>query len=303
MFAKSRPIVASLLLLLLIPLPVHAQGLLSGVRSSVNSKNHSSESSHHDDEDHHDSHHDHGDDDDDNFLGSLLGSMIGGFLGGGDDHHHDEHHADHHHHEHDLDWGDNPIAPSPEVYFAQYPYANDLDGYMMSEDWVPAPPQSWSARAWFEYGDDYDSLHRWAGRFLVEGCHNWGVDGRWNVYTERISPGVTDNLNIGDANVFFRLGESAHVQARLGLGMNWLADAGSTDLGWNSTLKIDVYPARPVVISGGLDYGSLGGAEMFHGEISVGVIWNRFEIFGGYDYRKIDSTELEGPMFGARIWF
>ncbi len=42
---------------------------------------------------------------------------------------------------------------------------------------------------------------------------------------------------------------------------------------------------------------------MFHGAASLGVMWKRVEFFSGYDYRKIGPVELEGPLFGARVWW
>ena len=30
---------------------------------------------------------------------------------------------------------------------------------------------------------------------------------------------------------------------------------------------------------------------------------DRFELFGGYDYRRIGNIELKGPMAGLQIWF
>jgi len=198
-----------------------------------------------------------------------------------------------------------PAAESidPLMSFAHYPYADDLDGNMMYSDSSTARPQAGSKRLWFEYGSDFDDIDRWTGKFLVEGKQGFALDGGWNYYTERLAPAVQDNLHVGDVNLLFRLVETPKTQWRLGVGMNWFHSREMTDLGLNVTTKVDCYPINPIVFSGEVDYGGVGDAEMFHGGVSVGVIWNHVEIFSGYDYRKIGPVELEGPMFGVRLWW
>jgi len=189
----------------------------------------------------------------------------------------------------------------PLMSFAHYPYADDLNGNMMYSNSLTARPRS--SRFWFEYGSDFDDVDRWTGKFLIEGSHGFGLDGDWNYYTERLGPGVQDNLHVGDANFLFRLIETPKTQWRLGVGMNWFHSRDMTDLGLNVTTKVDYYPIQPLIFSGEVDYGGIGDAEMFHGALSLGLIWNHVELFGGYDFRKIGPVELEGPMFGVRLWW
>jgi hypothetical protein len=84
--------------------------------------------------------------------------------------------------------------------------------------------------------------------------------------------------------------------------MNWMDDS-QTDLGVNFTLRSDWQPCWPLVLSGEMDFGTLGHAFLFHGNATVGVMVRRCEVFVGYDYRTIDSIELEGPLVGLRVWF
>lgn len=242
-------------------------------------------------------------DDDDSFLGELLGSIIGGIFEGATCRHRRRNRDI----QYEYDDGETPIsgnAHATEMYFAPYPYADGYVGYMVpSMVFLPEIPQTGSRRIQFEFGSDFDDIDRWAVRFLLEGTSGWGLDGDWNYYTERVSPGVQDHLHVGDVNVLFRLVETERIQGRLGIGVNWFDSGSVSDVGINGTVKVDVYPVQPIIMSGEVDYGTLGDAEMFHGMVSLGVNWRRAEIFAGYDYRKIGPVKLEGPMFGVQLWW
>jgi hypothetical protein len=195
------------------------------------------------------------------------------------------------------------LPAEPDMYFTRYPYADGWRGYMMHESWVPARPRTLTGRVSLEYGSDFDDIGRWGLKALVENYGGWGAEFDWNLYVEQLAAGGTDSLHVGDINLLYRLLEAPRMQGRLGIGGNWLSDSRETALGFNSTVKVDIYPRRPLIISGEIDYGRLGGAEMFHGNVTVGAIWDRVEFFGGYDYRKIGSVKLEGPLIGLRLWF
>jgi len=85
--------------------------------------------------------------------------------------------------------------------------------------------------------------------------------------------------------------------------VNLLGDAFGSDAGFNMTAKADVFPAEPWVVSGEFDLGTIGDAEMFHAAGKVGLMLDRVELFGGYDYRDIGGVALQGPMAGIQVWF
>jgi hypothetical protein len=85
--------------------------------------------------------------------------------------------------------------------------------------------------------------------------------------------------------------------------MNWLAAGGQEEYDWNSTFKFNAFPGQPWIVSGEVDYGELGSVHQVHTALSTGVNWKHGEVFIGYDYRKIGSTELHGPMLGGRLWW
>ena len=77
----------------------------------------------------------------------------------------------------------------------------------------------------------------------------------------------------------------------------------NSDAGLNFTLGADFYPNDPFIVSGEIDWGWLGAADLFHGRVSLGVIHHGWEMFAGYDYYHIGDVEIDGPMLGLRFWF
>jgi hypothetical protein len=185
--------------------------------------------------------------------------------------------------------------------FAPYPYAGGCDGLMVSES--PGFGKNWSGRGGFELGSDFDGFDRSAASFLVEGTSGLGLDFNWNSYTEELPGGGHDELHVGKLDLMYRIAESDRTVVRVGLGAAWLGDRDDTDWGVNFTLQADLAPADPFVVSGELDLGTLGDAQHLHAAGTVGVMLNRCEVYGGYDYRRIGDVELEGPMIGLRVWF
>lgn len=195
-----------------------------------------------------------------------------------------------------------PAVISPSNFFSRYPYADGCDGFMTCEP-SQQSHRTWTARTQFEYGNDFDDVSRWSANVLVQGSGGWGLDFNWNEYSETLDSGGSDELRVGDFNVIYRIVETEQVQWRAGIGFNWLSDSIGNDYGINYSLGMDLTPKRPWIISGKIDWGAIGDAKMLHGRVSVGAIWDRVEVFTGYDYRRIGSVPLHGPMAGVRIWF
>jgi hypothetical protein len=82
-----------------------------------------------------------------------------------------------------------------------------------------------------------------------------------------------------------------------------MPDGPYTRYGFNITYGGDVFPCKPVVISSSLDLGNLGSASVIRLRGTVGLIHRHWEVFGGYDFYRIGSVDLQGPMAGLRLWF
>jgi len=190
----------------------------------------------------------------------------------------------------------------PTDVFLSYPYEDDFDGYIVKSR-HPENESNASARLSLEGGFETNDIGRGSAGFLVQGIDGLGLDTQWNVYTEDLPGGGIDRLRIGDFNLHYRVAESENMHWRVGIGFNWLKDVVATDYGINFTLGMDWFPAKPIVVSTEVDWGTVGTAEMFHGRVTTGVLLERVEVFGGYDYRTIGSVPLHGPVVGMGLWF
>ncbi|MCO6046116.1 hypothetical protein NG895_19625 [Aeoliella sp. ICT_H6.2] len=185
--------------------------------------------------------------------------------------------------------------------FAPYPYALGADGFMLTT--TPGCGHGWSGRIQVEGGSDFDAIDRTGLSFLIEGQGGLGIDFDWDSYSEDLPGGGQDEVHVGEFDVLYRFAETDQTLLRAGLGAAWFGDRYDTDFGINFTLKADFAPCDPVVLSGEIDLGTLGDAEHLHLSGTAGVMLNRCEIYGGYDYRRIGEVEIQGPMVGLRFWF
>ncbi|MBC7819808.1 MAG: hypothetical protein IAG10_23235 [Planctomycetaceae bacterium] len=188
------------------------------------------------------------------------------------------------------------------LLLADYPYAGGWDGYFVNQDPEPDWTKRWSGRFLVESGTDFDGLQKHGGRLRLDTTSRFGLDTEWNFRRESLSPGH-DTLWNGDVNLVYRFAQSQRAAFYTGLGVNWLSDRFGSDAGFNFTYGADFYPAKPWVLSGSIDWGTLGHASAFHGRATVGVMLNRLEVFTGYDYYKLGSTSLPSFVAGVQLHF
>lgn len=195
--------------------------------------------------------------------------------------------------------------------FLPFPYSQGEPGLMWPkppddalEPEGPAPiVRGWLARFSVDESNDFQGLNRVNGRLLLDSACAIGLQLNWSYLDERLDNGRHDTLTIGDADVVFRLVQCPAAQWRAGFGARWATDVPDTAWGFNFTTGFDWFPIKPVVVSADVDLGTLRSAGVFHGRITGGVVWNRFEFFTGYDYLQIGCVDLQGPVLGLRAWF
>ncbi len=188
------------------------------------------------------------------------------------------------------------------LWMAEYPYANDRDGYFVTDESKQDWSKPWSGRFLAESGTDFDGLQKHGGKLRLDTSSRWGLDTEWNFRRESLSSGH-DTLWNGDANVIYRFAQSQRAAFYTGLGVNWLSDRLGGNAGFNFTYGADFFPADPWVLSGSIDWGTLGHATQFHGRATVGVMLNRLEVFTGYDYLRIGGTSLPSFVAGVQLYF
>jgi len=197
--------------------------------------------------------------------------------------------------------------------FLKYPYADHRPGSMLivpqcqplSEvfpDGASPRLQPWSFQLALEDSNDFSGLNRANGRLLVDTCTRFGLQTSWSYLNEQLC-GCHDSLLLGEMNLVFRFAQSERMQMRTGLGARVLADAHDSTWGFNFLYGADLFPVKPVVLSGELEAGSLGSAGVFHARATMGLLYKRYEIYAGYDFLLIGSVGLQGPVLGFRLWF
>lgn len=167
----------------------------------------------------------------------------------------------------------------------------------------PARPRRWSGRLRAEYAGDMDSVERLGGRLLLSTASRWGLDTEMSYFEEVLSSRERDQLGLGDFNVVLRFAQDERAEFRTGVGFNWLDDPQGTDFGFNFTYGVDIFPRRPWVFSGDLDWGTLGRGELFRIRFTAGVVLRGVEFYTGYEYLDVDASTFNGLIGGIQIWF
>jgi hypothetical protein len=88
-----------------------------------------------------------------------------------------------------------------------------------------------------------------------------------------------------------------------GLGVRVLADRSDPRAGFNFLYGADLFALNPLVLSTVLDLGNLDAAFVIHMRTTVGIVYRHGELLAGYDFLRIGSVNLQGPLIGLRFWF
>lgn len=200
-----------------------------------------------------------------------------------------------------------------KLSFVRFPYQSAYPGYLIeypaasldaAEKWDKViQPKSWVLQVSLEEGNDFSGLNRLGGRILLDTSSRLGIMATWNYFRESLRCGCTDELVLSDYNATFRFAQSEWGMFRAGLGVRVLNDRGGTDLGFNFHYGGDFFPVNPLVVSGALDVGNLGAAGVIHVRATVGATHHGWEIFAGYDFLRIGTVNLQGPVIGVRCCF
>jgi hypothetical protein len=208
--------------------------------------------------------------------------------------------------------GDDYRVPA---YFPAAPYALDYSGFLHTDYNGSAPCDTqeknfwdldylkpWSLRLSLEDGNDFRGLDRLAGQFFLDTTWRVGLRANWNWFLESLGGGRPDEAVVGDADLMFRFAQSERVVMHAGLGFRMLSDSSRDRYGVNFAYGADFFPVRPLVLSPALDVGNVGSLLVLHGRATAGLVWGRWEVFAGYDFLRIGSVNLQGPLVGLRLW-
>src|SRR5437870_3811692 len=202
-----------------------------------------------------------------------------------------------------------------DSFFWPHPYADCRRGPMWIDpyfEYRPSPRliqaeadrlKAWMVRVTLDDSSDFEGLNRAHGQLLFDTGCRLGLQTEW-FYLREVRPcGCVDSLWLGDVDLVFRFAECEWMQMRSGLGVRMLLDHGDNHFGFNFTYAADVFPVDPLVATFQFDAGTLGSATLLHGRATLGVTRSGWELFAGYDWLRIGSVDLSGPLVGLRLWF
>lgn len=72
---------------------------------------------------------------------------------------------------------------------ADFPYAENWDGYFVNQFPQPEWAKPWSGRFLAESGTNFDGLQKHGGRLRLDTSSRWGLDTEWNFRRETLSSG------------------------------------------------------------------------------------------------------------------
>jgi hypothetical protein len=206
-------------------------------------------------------------------------------------------------------YGPPPPPPKPLSHgrYERYPYHDGHKGHVLRIDDGAMP---------------HGQLH--AGRLSVEGAYMgdnvwrsaFDLDlslWRFSLLSDMgfyLEQPLKDALYLGGTYLAFTAVMRPRFSWRLGFGANYMVDGRTPGeghreyaAGYGGTTRIDVFPAKPLVLSARLDYGTLYRAPVFTGRATAGIMVSAFEIYAGYEVRTVGKVRMNGPLLGVRAWF
>ena len=186
--------------------------------------------------------------------------------------------------------------------FPTAPYIDGVPGHLLIHSTNLTPVRGWGGRAAAHYGTDFGDLQWSTIRLQMDTAPRFGFDAEWTHWTES-TRGRNDSLDTGEVNLLYRFAQSEQLEFHTGLGVNWLADGSDGEAGINFTYGMQAFPVRPWTLRAAIDAGTLGDAGLFHFRVGAGAVWNRCELFTGYDVYRIGDVTLDGLFAGAAFWF
>ncbi len=222
------------------------------------------------------------DKDDDNFFGSLFGDLVGAAIMA-------------------------MFDPGPDVpcRWPTHPYSGPKKTCLVLGDGPDEPTliKNWSLRAAADYGGDgHGVTRRGAELFLDTDFYRLGFLAHVNEYRAHQNGSASD-ATLTDANVTVRLAQSNSGVIHLGIGGRAWESGGDTHGGVNVLARCDLFPAKPLHVTGVAEAGNLGSLPFNHLRAATGFTWRHGELFAGYDWARIGREKLRGPLVGLQLWF
>ncbi len=181
-----------------------------------------------------------------------------------------------------------PLAATPIV----------VDDSLGTGEWV-----HWGVRLSAIGGTDFDDIGFGGFGLLLQAPGGPGIDTSVAMLRES-GTSFRDHLFLGDVNFVYEPFISSDFRMRLGIGVNWLADSFGGDAGFNMTAGFDWKLGRRWLVTGEVDFGTIGDADLLHTQVSLGRRLNESAEWAfGYDYKDIGGATIGAAFTGLRFRF
>ena len=166
------------------------------------------------------------------------------------------------------------------------------------------PDFDWAARLSALGGTDFADITQGSLGLLIQPRGGLGIDTSVTMFRES-GMNFRDHLYLGDVNLTFEPAlASDQIRMRIGAGVNWLGDSFGGDAGFNMTGGLDWKLSERWLVTGEIDFGTIGDTDLIHAQVSLGrALSKQTELTFGYNYHDIGGVTIGSAFTGLRFRF
>lgn len=154
-----------------------------------------------------------------------------------------------------------------------------------------------------DYLTDFDDTDRIGVQALTQGWMGLGFDAEANYWQRPVAGLGREPLWTGDLNLIYNLVPHPRFKFRSGMGAAWTVNDGKPHAGYNVTHGLDVYLLWRAMAVGEIDWGRLDDDDLFRYRLALGLTYDSFELYSGYESYKLGSERLDGWVNGIAWWY
>ena len=201
-----------------------------------------------------------------------------------------------------------PLAPArsgePAVRLLELADGDGPAGWVTETSLLSAALRS-KGRLRADYWSDFDDTTRIGGQVVAT---TWvkrlAVDAEANYWQQSRDPFEGDRLGgtwwTGDANAVMNVADHPRGRVRTGGGAAWIVrDDGEIEAGPNATIACDFGLLSHAVAGFEVDWGLVGGDELFRWRVGGGWAFPGVQVRVGYDDYKLGSEDRAGAFAGV----
>jgi hypothetical protein len=202
---------------------------------------------------------------------------------------------------------ERPTIEPTRASYGAYPYEVGNKGYVKRRPAHEHDNRDLTAGSIrVEGGYAGDRVWRTGGALSLD-WWRFGLDANVHFFFEQ---DLSDSMYLGRVNAPFAIVMRPHLILRLGPGVHYMIDGrppgkGRRDYaaGLGGTTSVEIFPAKPVLLSGHFDFGRIYKTPTLTIRGQVGFIVERWELYLAYEYKRVGDVPLSGPLLGVRAWF